>query len=80
MSYVSPPCVIDFGKARLDDPGDFPPEVWQHWREEKYENFGARAAWAFRVYHELIDKFGVYHDDINHGNYMLDTGQDAKDD
>ncbi|MFW6337103.1 MAG: hypothetical protein ACOC3G_08235, partial [Phycisphaeraceae bacterium] len=76
ISYVSPPCVLDFGKSRLDDPGDFSTEVREHWIAEVESNFGDLAEWALQVYETLARSYGVYHDDIRHENYMLETHDD----
>jgi hypothetical protein len=42
MTVVTRPFVLDFAGAYLDEPPDFPEEVWDEWRERKQEQFGAR--------------------------------------
>lgn len=76
ISYVSPPCVLDFGKSRLDDPGDFSQEVKDHWIAQIESNFGRHADWALQIFETLGRSYGVYHDDIRHENYMLSADED----
>ena len=40
MSIVSPPFVLDFAGAYLDQKPDYPPEVMADWVEGKAEQFG----------------------------------------
>ena len=67
MTIVSPPFVLDFAGAYLDQKPDYPPEVMADWMEEKAEQFGERwqkvqaIMWAF-------SKLGVYLADVKPGN------------
>ena len=67
MTIVSPPFVLDFAGAYLDQKPDFPPEVMEEWREEKAEQFGERWSkvqalmWGF-------SKLGIYLADVKPGN------------
>lgn len=53
MTIVSPPFVLDFAGAYLDQKPDYPPEVLADWMKEKAEQFGKRwqkvqaIMWAF---------------------------------
>ena len=67
MTIVSPPFVLDFAGAYLDQKPDYPPEVLADWMEEKAEQFGERWSkvqaimWAF-------SKLGVFLADVKPGN------------
>ena len=67
MTIVSPPFVLDFAGAYLDQKPDYPPEVLADWMEEKAEQFGERWSkvqaimWAF-------SRLGVYLADVKPGN------------
>ena len=67
MTIVSPPFVLDFAGAYLDQKPDYPPEVMEEWRAEKAEQFGERWSkvqalmWGF-------SKLGVYLADVKPGN------------
>lgn len=67
MTIVSPPFVLDFAGAYLDQKPDYPPEVLADWLEEKAEQFGERwqkvqaIMWAF-------SKLGVHLADVKPGN------------
>jgi hypothetical protein len=41
MTIVAPPYVLDFAGAYLDREPDYSKEVWDEWRTEKSEQFGA---------------------------------------
>ena len=76
MSIVSPPFVLDFAGAYLDQKPDYLPEVMAEWMEEKAEQFGERwqkvqaILWAF-------SKLGVYLADVKPGN--IEFGDDFVD-
>jgi len=67
MTIVSPPFVLDFAGAYLDQKPDYPPEVLADWMEEKAEQFGERWSkvqaimWAF-------SELGVFLADVKPGN------------
>ena len=42
MTVVSPPFLLDFASAHLNEPPDFSEEVWEDWRTQKEEQFGER--------------------------------------
>ena len=67
MTIVSPPFVVDFGGAYLDQPPDYTPEVWEDWREQKSQDFEDH--WP--AVEDILAKFrtyGIYIADINPGN------------
>lgn len=67
MRLVSPPYLLDFGKAYLDIAPDFPAEAMEDWETEGIENFGERwpdvkaILWALR-------QLGIYYYDAKPGN------------
>lgn len=71
MSFVSPPYVIDFGKSRLDTPADFNDDAWRYWERKIEYMYGEDTGWALRVHRHLIEKYGIYHDDVKPDNINL---------
>ena len=73
MAIVSPPFVLDFAGAYLDQKPDYPLEVLADWMEEKAEQFGERWSkvqaimWAF-------SKLGVFLADVKPGNLSVNRG------
>ena len=72
MTMVKKPFVLDFAGAYLDEPPDFPEEVWADWHEEKQEQFGPR--WAeVKAILDCLEDFGVFMSDVNPGNISFDA-------
>lgn len=73
MGYVNPPCIIDFGKAYLDEiPGYYgTPTVMEEWDREGRENFGADNWTIVRSIHESLKQIGIYYMDTKPGNIMF---------
>lgn len=70
ISYVQPPCLLDFSKARIDQP-DFPPEVDQ-WQEDQIrEEFGDVAEEAILINAILIHRHGIHHNDLRPWNLIF---------
>lgn len=67
MSIVTPPFVLDFASARLDEPVEFPPNVMDEWQTSKQEEFGANWSRACGVLRAL-ERIGVYMTDVHPGN------------
>ncbi len=67
MSVVTPPYVLDFAGAYLDEPPRFPDEVWQFWEQEKREQFGVRWPRVEEVLQSL-KSFGVFMLDVSPSN------------
>ncbi len=67
MSTVSPPFVLDFGGAYLDQPPDYSPEVWADWRAMKAEAFEGNWPEVERILAEFRS-YGIYIADVNPGN------------
>lgn len=67
MEIVSPPFILDFAGASLDDPRDFPAEVADVWLLEKQQQFGEE--WP-RV-QRILTRFAhhrIYLSDVKPGN------------
>ena len=60
ISIVQPPHILDFAKATLDTPPDFPPEVmaerYQHWAD----NFEDRWSQALDIINHFKHHFGIH--------------------
>ena len=67
MTIVSPPFVLDFADAYLDQPPTFSDEVLEEWREEKKEQFGPRWPEVQRVLRSL-EAIGIFMTDVKPGN------------
>jgi hypothetical protein len=71
LTIVSPPYVLDFGKARLDSPLEafWPEHVlderWAHW-ESLFEPWQWPKVLA--IYDELADRFGIWLEDLRPEN------------
>ena len=67
MTIVSPPFVLDFAGAYLDQRPDYPDEVLSEWQAEKAEQFGDR--WPIvRLLMSSFVPFGIYLADVKPGN------------
>jgi hypothetical protein len=74
MTVVSPPFVLDFADARLDEPASgFSEEVLAQWEEERAEVFGERWTEVKSVLTEL-ELLGIYLRDINPRNISFVEG------
>jgi len=70
MTVVTRPFVLDFAGAYLDEPPDFPEEVWEEWRERNQEQFGARWPEVEAVLGSLRS-YDIYLLDVSPGNVAL---------
>lgn len=67
MTVVSPPFVLDFAGAYLDQRPDYPEDVMESWREEKMEQFGDH--WPeVQALMRAFAKLGIYLADVKPGN------------
>lgn len=67
MRLVTPPYLLDFGKAYLDSRPEFPAETMEEWEEEGVENFGARWLDVKAILWSLA-QHGIYYYDAKPGN------------
>ena len=75
MSIVTRPYVLDFAGAYLDSRPDFPADAWEHWEQEKREQFGP----SWPTVRKILDSFemqGVFLLDISPSNiaFFDETG------
>jgi hypothetical protein len=71
MTIVSPPFVLDFAGAYLDEPPDYPEEVMAEWEEEKREQFGDR----WRTVQAILRKLqghGIFLADVTPNNIRFE--------
>ena len=67
MTIVTPPFLLDFGKAYLDQPPDYSAEVLEDWERERVELFGDR--WSeVREALSWLRSIGIYYYDAKPGN------------
>jgi hypothetical protein len=67
MTVVSPPFVLDFAGAYLDEPPDYPDDVLAEWDQEKREQFGERWPTVQAILRRL-QGFGVFLADVTANN------------
>ncbi len=67
MSIVSPPFVLDFAGAYLDQAPDYPADVMSDWLAEKQEQFGERWSEVAGVM-TAFRQWGVWLADVKPGN------------
>jgi len=71
MEVVSPPFVVDFASAYLDEQPPYDEEQWEAWREEKREQFEDRWETVESVL-AVFRRYGIYLADVKPGNIMFD--------
>lgn len=67
MTIASPPFVLDFAGAYLDEPPDYPEDVLAEWDREKREQFGDRWPTVQAILRRL-QGFGVFLADVTPNN------------
>jgi hypothetical protein len=72
MEIVTPPCLIDFGKAYVDRAPDHSAETWQEYHEEQREIWGERYDDVEAVIWKL-KQYGIFYRDSNPGNFRFDA-------
>jgi len=70
MSVVKPPYLIDFGKARLDRPPDFDPDVMAEIEADREELWGDRYGDVLAAVWKL-KKLGIYYTDVTPRNIVF---------
>lgn len=71
MSVVSPPYVLDFAGAYLDQQPDYSEEVINEWRSEKADQFGDQWPKVQAILRQL-ERIGIYLADVNPGNIRFE--------
>lgn len=70
IEIVSPPCLIDFGKAYLDRQPDHSEEQMEYHREVQQELWGERYEDVQAILWKL-EQIGIYYRDANPRNIMF---------
>ena len=70
MTTVSPPYVLDFAGAYLDQRPDFPIDVRRQWEREKRRQFGSDWKYVPRIV-VAFERMGIYLADLNPRNICL---------
>lgn len=77
MEIVSPPCVLDFAKVRIDRPPDFSEEVMRDSAEKGRFEFGEN--WPrVQTILETLESFQIYYLDPRPGNIMFGDFNDSR--
>ena len=72
MTIASPPFLLDFASAYLNDPPDWPEDVMAHWHGELQERFEDRYADVLAVLAELESSAGVHLFDVHADNLKFE--------
>ena len=73
MTTVTPPYLLDFASAWLDNAPDFPHEVIDEWHDRLRESFGDRFPDIMAVLEALANEAGVYMLDIHPHNVKFEN-------
>ena len=72
MSIVTPPFLLDFASAYLDDPPDWPEDVMEQWHNDLRGRFGERYDDVIDVLAELEGQAGIHLFDVHADNLKFD--------
>ena len=72
MTIVSPPFLLDFASAYLDDPPDWPEDVVAQWHEDLRGRFEGRYDEVLGVLAELEGQAGVHLFDVHADNLKFE--------
>lgn len=75
MKIVTPPYILDFAKAHLDQPAEFSQETWEDWHEQGHELFEGNWKEVKLLLAEL-KQFGIYYYDAKPQNIRFITVAD----
>jgi hypothetical protein len=70
MQVVSPPYILDFGKAYLDAPPDYTDEVWADYEAQQRELWEADYP-RIKSIERQLRRLGIYYLDARPGNIVL---------
>jgi hypothetical protein len=68
MSLVSPPFIVDFASARLDEPPDLIEDEGHTFEDMVRDRFGGRADEVLALYDQLAAQTGIYLQDLHPHN------------
>lgn len=72
MTFVFPPCILDFAKSYLDRPPDYGSEVLAEWEEQTQELFGEQWLLVRRLLNSLR-AHGIYYFDAKLSNIRFEN-------
>lgn len=72
MSLVSPPFIVDFASAHLDEPPDWIEDEAHTFYDFVFAKFGDRTDQVMALHHELFQRAGVYLCDLHPDNIKFD--------
>jgi hypothetical protein len=75
MGIVSPPFILDFGKAYREFRPSFPPEVWADWENQQREWWGEPFQQVQSI-HWQLERIGIHYTDPKPGNIMFENWDD----
>jgi hypothetical protein len=76
MTFVFPPCVIDFAKSYVDRPPDYPVEAIADWETETAKDFGENWSTVQSIV-GWLRTYGIHYFDAKPGNIRFEEGDDA---
>jgi hypothetical protein len=71
ISLVSPPCVLDFGKAYIDSPPDYSPEALAEAEEAERGLFSEEQWKQVRLVRAALMRYGIHYFDARPSNVMF---------
>ena len=71
MTIVTRPFVLDFAGAYLDQPPDFPDEIWEEWEAEKRDQFDFRWPTVQRVL-ATLEQLDIHMVDVSPSNIAFE--------
>ena len=71
MSVVSPPCILDFGKAYVDSPPEYSAEALAEAEEAERELFTAEQWKQVRLVRAALRRYGIHYFDARPSNIMF---------
>jgi hypothetical protein len=71
MTIVSPPCILDFGKAYVDQPPDYTPEALAEAEAAERELFSDEEWKQVRLVRAALRRYGIHYFDARPSNIMF---------
>jgi hypothetical protein len=71
MSIVSPPCLLDFGKAYVDSPPDYTAEALAEAEQAERELFTEDQWKQVRLARAALKRYGIFYFDARPSNIMF---------
>jgi hypothetical protein len=71
MTIVSPPCILDFGKAYVDAPPEYSPEALAEAESAERDLFSEDEWKQVRLVRAALRRFGIHYFDARPSNIMF---------